>query len=543
MLKQLVNITDWLRLAFHPGSRIRRQDSIPAPQFQKPTPISEREHFERPSTFVTFLSVLSFIIGGILAAVENSGLLFFLIPTNTTEDPRKVEGYTPMFQDFVGFFTRAMYRRIRDIFNQPICSVPSAKITLMERHSDDSNWTFKLTGRTRDCINMGSYNYLGFAENKGPCADAAKETIRSEGLAFSSSRKELGDHALMRRLDKLVAEFVGTEDAITFGMGYATNTNNLPALVGPGCLIISDQTNHASLILGARLSGASIKVFKHNNMRSLERCLRNAVINGQPRTGRAWKKILIVVEGIYSMEGSMVPLDKVVALKKKYKAYLYLDEAHSIGAVGPHGKGVVDLYGLDVRDVDVMMGTFTKSFGSAGGYIAGRKELIDHLRVESHAGTYACSMSPPIARQIISSMNIILGRDGTADGINRIRRLAANSKYFRQSLERMGFIVYGHDQSPVVPVLTYGTVKIAALVHQLQKRGIATVGVGFPATPILESRARFCISASHTKEMVDEVLKAMDEVGNILHLKYSHRVFPDVPIFYDYRDTTHKKEH
>ncbi|KAG8524946.1 Serine palmitoyltransferase 3, partial [Galemys pyrenaicus] len=217
-------------------------------------------------------------------------------------------------------------------------------------------------------------------------------------------------------LENLVAKFLNVEAAMVFGMGFATNSMNIPALVGKGCLILSDELNHASLVLGARLSGATIRIFKHNNMQSLEKLLRDAVIYGQPRIRRAWKKILILVEGIYSMEGSIVRLPQIVALKKKYKAYLYMDEAHSIGAVGPTGRGVVEFYGMDPHDVDVLMGTFTKSFGSSGGYIAGRKELVDYLRVHSHSATYATSMSSPIAEQVIRSMKFIMGLDGTTEG-------------------------------------------------------------------------------------------------------------------------------
>lgn len=158
-----------------------------------------------------------------------------------------------------------------------------------------------------------------------------------------------------------------------FGMGFATNALNLPSLLSPGCLVVSDEKNHASIILGIRLSGATTRVFKHNNMKDLERVLKNAVINGQPKTGIPWKKILIIVEGVFSMEGSIVKLPEIIALKKKYKAYVYLDEAHSIGATGPNGRGIVEYYGIDPTDVDILMGTFTKSFGSAGGYIAGSK--------------------------------------------------------------------------------------------------------------------------------------------------------------------------
>ena len=256
-------------------------------------------------------------------------------------------------------------------------------------------------------------------------------------------------------LEKLVAEFLGVEDAICFSMGFATNSMNAPCLVDKHSLIISDQYNHASLILGCRLSGAGIKVFKHNDMKSLERILRDAIAYGNPKTHRPYKKILIVVEGIYSMEGSICNLPEIIALKKKYKCYLYLDEAHSIGAMGATGRGVVEYWGCNPRDVDIMMGTFTKSFGAAGGYIGGSVDTIAHLRKASPTGYYSAPMSPPVAQQVIASMSIIMGRDQTRDGEKRIERLARNSRYFRRRLKQLGFIVYGSDDSPVVPVLIY----------------------------------------------------------------------------------------
>ncbi|XP_061889788.1 serine palmitoyltransferase 2b isoform X2 [Entelurus aequoreus] len=329
-------------------------------------------------------------------------------------------------------------------------------------------------------------------------------------------------------LEQLIARFLGVESAMAFGMGFATNSMNIPALTGKGCLILSDELNHASLVLGARLSGSTIRVFKHNNMQSLEKLLRDAIVHGQPRTHRPWRKILIIVEGIYSMEGSIVRLPEVIALKKRYKAFVYLDEAHSIGALGPHGKGVVDFFGLDPTDVDVMMGTFTKSFGGAGGYIGGKKELIDYLRQNSHSALYATSMPPPVAQQIITSMKIIMGEDGTTLGADRLRQLSENTTYFRRKLREMGVIIYGNKDSPVVPVMLYMPAKIGAFGREMLKRNIGTVVVGFPATPIIESRARFCISAAHSREMLDTVLEAMNEVGDLLQLKYSRQSPPSV---------------
>ncbi|XP_032088136.1 serine palmitoyltransferase 2 isoform X2 [Thamnophis elegans] len=446
---------------------------------------------------------------------------------NATERDEQKD-FVPLYQDFENFYTRNLYMRIRDNWNRPICSAPGAKMDMLEQVSHDYNWTFKYTGKIiKDVINMGSYNYLGFGENHGACKYAASKVISQYGCGICSTRQEMGNLDKHEELESLIARFLGVESVLAYGMGFATNSMNIPALVGKGCLIVSDELNHASLVLGARLSGATIRIFKHNNMQSLEKLLKDAIVYGQPRTHRPWKKILIVVEGIYSMEGSIVRLPEVIALKKKYKSYLYVDEAHSIGALGPNGRGVVEYFGLNPEDVDIMMGTFSKSFGAAGGYIGGKKELIDYLRVYSHSTVYATSFSPPVLQQIIASMKCIMGEDGTTFGKMRIQQLADNTRYFRRQLQKMGFIIYGNEDSPIVPLMLYMPAKIGAFGREMLKRNIGVIVVGFPATPIIESRARICLSASHSREILDTTLKKIDEVGDLLQLKYSrHRVVP-----------------
>lgn len=292
------------------------------------------------------------------------------------------------------------------------------------------------------------------------------------------------------------------------------------------------------------MSGASIKVFKHNDVKSLEKTIRTAIVKGNPKTNKPYSKILIIVEGIYSMEGSICNLPAIIELKKKYGCYLYLDEAHSIGAMGTHGKGVVEYWGCDPKDVDILMGTFTKSFGAAGGYIAGSKvsklirfsfllqKIINHLRKTSPTGFYALPMSSPVAKQVYTSMNIIMGRDGTTDGKDRIERLHRNARYFRLKLKQMGFIVYGSDDSPVVPVMIYYPTKCGLYGREMLKRKVGVVVVSFPATEMTESRVRFCLSAAHTKEMLDEVLAAIDELGDLSRTKHSYRthLFKDLKI-------------
>ncbi|XP_014218447.1 serine palmitoyltransferase 2 isoform X2 [Copidosoma floridanum] len=457
-------------------------------------------------------------------------------PNVAKEQNRK--GYAPLYENFEKFYLNYVYRRIKDCWNRPICSVPGATVTLKDRVTPDHGWTFKFTGTKTECINLGSYNYLGFAESSGLCAQESINALKQYGCAGCSSRLELGSMPIHDELEKLTARFLGVEDAIVFGMGFATNALNLPSLISRGCLVLSDEKNHASLILGLRLSGATTRVFKHNDVKHLEECLKRAISSGQPGTGESWKKIVIVVEGIYSMEGTIVRLPEMLRLKKKYKAYIYLDEAHSTGAMGKRGRGVCDYYGVDPKEVDILMGTFTKSFGSAGGYIAGTKVLINHLRIHSHAHTYAVAMAPPIAQQIITSMKIIAGEDGTDAGKKKIKQLARNTRYFRRRLNQIGVIIYGNNDSPIVPMLVYLYSKIGSVVRILTTRNIATVGVGFPATPLMEGRIRFCLSAAHTKEQLDYVLNNIEDISNVLGLKYSKKLRdPDSIEYYSDSET------
>ena len=252
--------------------------------------------------------------------------------------------------------------------------------------------------------------------------------------------------------------------------------------------------------------------------------------------------------------------------------YLFVDEAHSIGALGPHGRGVCDYFNIPPRSVDVLMGTFTKSFGAAGGYIAGSKHLIDALRVRGYSGMYAEAMTPPVLTQIISSMASIMGvtppsvpsavsltlssssvstlgsaedyvhpgmapasaipswislpptlADGSEARI-RLRRLAFNSRYLHAGLKKLGFITYGHPFSPIVPLMIYNPGKLAAFARMMRTRRtpIVVVVVAYPATPLVSSRVRFCVSAAHTKDDIDTILQACDELGDILDLKHGH---------------------
>merc|ERR1719198_1519369 len=330
-------------------------------------------------------------------------------------------------------------------------------------------------------------------------------------------RWDAGTTVLHRELEDMVAKFVGKEAAFVFNMGYGTNSTGIPALMGHGSLIVSDSLNHTSIVNGARASGAVIKVFQHNNSQNLEAILREAIADGQPRTHRPWKKILVMVEGVYSMEGEICNLKEIVEVSKKYKAYIYVDEAHSIGAVGPTGRGVCEHCGVDPADIDILMGTFTKSFGGMGGYIASSKKFIDALKRQSAGSIFSTAMSPVICKQILTAFDII---DNQKLGREKLDQIKENSNYFRRGLIEMGCHVLGDNDSPVIPLMLFSPSKISLFSRECYKRGLAVVVVGLPAVPLLQARARFCISAGHTREQLDDALEKLTEITKLLGLRY-----------------------
>ncbi|XP_053612373.1 serine palmitoyltransferase 3 [Plodia interpunctella] len=478
-------------------------------EFKPPPPMDWSQYDTFPGSFEK-CSLMSLVLTHIgLYILMFLGFLNKMLFTPKVHKEKNREGYAPLYNPFEQFYSRYVYRRVSHCFNRPICSAPANILSLMERESTDFNWSFKLTGKVLRCINLGSYNYLGLSGEREPVAEA----VRKYGLTLSSPRAELGECRLHLDLEKETADFLGVESAIVFGMGFATNTLSLPGLLSPDCLAISDENNHASIILGLRLSRVTVRVFRHNDVRHLEKIARQAIAENK------WKKIVILVEGVYSMEGSIAPLQAIVALKKQLGLQLFVDEAHSIGALGPRGRGVTDYWGVPPSDVDILMGTFTKSFGAAGGYIAGPARLVNHIRAAGHAAAYAHSMAPPVAAQVLAAMRRIRSPAGQL----RVRALRDNTRYFRERLRSMGVVVFGHPDSPVVPLLVYTFSKMAATVERLTERGLAVVGVGFPATPLSKARIRFCLSAAHTRPQLDECLRAIADVVAELGLRYSRQ--------------------
>lgn len=447
------------------------------------------------------------------------------------------DGYAPLLTDFESFYTRRLKARVHDCFSRTTTGVPGRITKVMDRKfKPDKFYELEETGPFIDCVNLGSYNYLGFAQSVGQCTDAAKEVLRKYGITAGGTRFGGATHRLHLDTEQLAADFLGKEAAMIWSTGYGTNANIFCNLVDSKSLVLSDELNHTSIRTGLRSSGAVIKVFKHNNMTSLETLIREQIAQGHPRTHRPWKKILVVVEGLYSMEGTLCPLPQLVELRRKYGIYLFVDEAHSIGALGPNGGGVCDYFNVSPTEVDILMGTFTKSFGAVGGYIAGDRDMIDKLKVSNIGNVYAEAPTAPVLAQITAAMRTLRGELRPGEGQERLQRLAFNSRYFRLALQKMGFVCSGHIDSPVIPLMLYFPQKMALVSRELLARRVAIVVVGYPATPLLLARIRFCMSAALTKSDLDYVLEAMDEVGDLLWLKNSVKN-KNIKHFHEFRDT------
>jgi serine palmitoyltransferase len=368
--------------------------------------------------------------------------------------------YAPLLKSWENFYTRRLYHRIQDCFNRPIASNPGANILVLERVSRDGNKTMQLLGPlesletisqkelyqkgpyfetttehavARHCLNLGSYNYLGFADDwQETCRQDVMGSLQDLPVSASSSRTEFGTTSLHRQVEQTVSRFLGKEDALVLNMGFNTNATTIPALCSHGDLLISDQLNHTSIVNGARSSGAAIRTFRHNDTAHLDTILKEAIVMGQPRTRRPWGKIMVIVEGIYSMEGEYCDLRNVVKVAKKYGVYVYLDEAHSIGAMGMTGRGCCEYTGVDTADIDIMMGTFTKSFGGMGGYIAASRNVIAHLRNTCAGSAHHNSLSPVVCQQIITSFKV--REYDCCFGLENVQTLRSQSSYVARLL-------------------------------------------------------------------------------------------------------------
>ncbi|ODQ82728.1 hypothetical protein BABINDRAFT_173580 [Babjeviella inositovora NRRL Y-12698] len=476
---------------------------------------------DEPPYFILICTYLNYLILIIIGHIRDFfGQIFYPADFKALTGQN---GLAPWYSGFESFYVRRLKMRLDDCFARPICGAPGRFIKCFERITDkvNVNGSYHYTGDVVECLNLSSYNYLGFAQSSGTCTDAALASVEQYGTSACGPREQIGTTSLHVECERVIAEFVGKPSALVFSMGFGTNANLFTSLVNSKCLVISDELNHASIRFGVRMSGASVKVFPHNDMEALEALLRAQISAGQPKSHRPWKKIIVAVEGLYSMEGNLCNLPKLVELREKYRFFLFVDEAHSIGALGPNGKGICDYFGVSPNKIDLLMGTVTKSFGATGGYVAADTAVIDRLRLDIATNVYGESIAPPVLAQIISSLNIIDGKVNPGEGTERLQRIAFNSRYLRLALKRLGFIVYGADDSPVIPVLLFLPAKMPAFSRMMYEHKIAVVVVGYPATPLTSGRVRLCVSAALTKEDLDRVIEAMSEVGDKLFLKFS----------------------
>jgi serine palmitoyltransferase len=487
--------------------------------------VSASDISEPSSLFTTFITYWIYLIALLLGltldvVAKITGRSRFFSKPNP-----KFKGFPPILNAIDSFYSRRLYFRYRDVWNRPLAGPPGAEFDVIERELEPKTLRLVLTDKQRRCVNLGSYNYLGISGDtwRETCADQVYKALKDFGPSSGGSAlSEGGTTSMHQQLEKMVASFVGKEDAVVYAQGYGTNATTIPSLMGKGTLVVSDSLNHTSIVNGVRASGAAVRVFRHNDAEDLEQVLRQAIAEGQPKTFLPYKKILVMTEGIFSMEGEICRLPEVVAVCKRYKAFLYVDEAHSIGALGKSGRGVCEQTGVDPKDVDILMGTFTKSFGAMGGYIAASKQVCDYLRTSSGGMVRSSSMSPVVCAQIMASLHLITE---TEIGKKKLQAIKDNANYFREKLERMGCEVLGDRDSPVLPVMLYIPTKISMFSRMCFERNVAVVVVGFPAVPLNAARTRVCISAAHSKEQLDRALKEIEEVVDILKLRYKRSVF------------------
>jgi len=429
---------------------------------------------------------------------------------NELDDPAK-----KALGGFMVFYTDYLYSTMCDCFNRPIQGAAAKEITVVSREWKKDHGVNVLAVPenpvTRRCINLGSYNYLGFGGPNECTTQPVVDTMRHSGVMIGTNACEMGVPAEQRELEHTIAEFIGKEDAIVMPMGYATNSLIIPALAGKRCLFLSDGLNHSSIVTGLRTSGATIRVVKHSDMKDLERHLAIAT-----KETPKWRRIIFACEGLYSMEGEVCPLPQIVRLCKKYGAMIYVDEAHSIGALGERGRGVCDYWHIDPNDVDILMGTFTKSFGSVGGYVSGSHKVINYLRRHALGAYLGVPMSPASARQATTALRELDKESGKA----RITQLRKNSVSIRRRLSDAGFVLLGPEDSPVVPIMISHPQKMPGFSRECLRRGLAVVVVGYPATPVLGLRVRLCISAGFTDAEVEDVATNLIEIGRKVSIDY-----------------------
>jgi 8-amino-7-oxononanoate synthase len=369
--------------------------------------------------------------------------------------------------------------------------VPNPYFNAHERVTND---TTVIGGR--ELINFSSYNYLGMSGDPAVRA-AAKDAIDQFGTSVSASRLVSGEKTLHRELERAIADFVGTEEAVVFVGGHSTNETTIGHLMAPGDLIVHDSLAHNSIVQGAILSGARRRPFPHNDWEALDKLLYDV--------RHQYRRVLIVIEGVYSMDGDYPDLPRFVEVARRHQALLMVDEAHSIGTMGPHGRGIGEHFDIDARDVDIWMGTLSKSFGSCGGYIAGCKELVEYLKYTAPGFVYSVGLSPPNAAAALASLRVL------EEEPERVARCQARSAQFLLLARQRGLNTGMSNNTPVIPVIIGNSMHALVLSRRLFERGINVQPILHPAVEESAARLRFFITASHTEEQIRTTVNAVAE--------------------------------
>jgi 8-amino-7-oxononanoate synthase len=340
----------------------------------------------------------------------------------------------------------------------------------------------------RAAVNFSTYDYLALNGDPRVVA-AAKDAIDRYGTSVGASRPTAGERPIYRALEAALAKRLGTEDALCFVSGHATNVSVIGCLLSKKDIVIADALAHNSIIEGAKLSGATLLLFPHNDIDALEALLREH----RARHRRA----LVAVEGLYSMDGDVPQMRQLLAVKHRYGAWLMVDQAHSDGVLGERGRGIAEEQGIDPTEVEIWMGTLSKAFASTGGYIAGSRPLVEYLKVQSPGFVYSVGMPPAMAAAAFAALQILEKEP------MRVSTLRANGTLFLQRARAAGLDVGHSIGASVIPVIIGDTLSTVALSNRLLDHGLYVTPIIFPAVPEKQGRLRFFMTARHTSQQIE----------------------------------------
>jgi 8-amino-7-oxononanoate synthase len=345
-------------------------------------------------------------------------------------------------------------------------------------------------------INFSCYDYLGLNGHPEIVA-AAKEAIDRYGISCSASRIVAGERIAHRELERALADHYSVDDAVVFVSGYGTNVSVIASLAGAKDLVISDAVVHNSAVVGSVLSGASRRSFTHNDLDNLEQILA--------ANRNRYERVVIVVEGLYSMDGDYPDLPRLIEIKNKHQAWLMVDEAHALGVLGKRGYGIAEHFGVDPRHVDIWMGTLSKTLAGCGGYIAGSAALVDYLKCLSGGFVYSVGIPPLLAASVAKSLEIMHREP------ERVVALQRNGAHFHKMAKEKGLDTGNGCGTAVSPIVVGDSISAVILSQQLFRRGINVQPVLYPAVPAKSSRLRFFLTAMHTEAQIDTAIDAMVE--------------------------------